>query len=116
MESNSKDGQIYLTRKSRKILLTGQKSAPHHNLRKPFWLSSVNYYILTAGISMVVFFLTWGVLHSVEEEMPWIASGFLSGLVLIFAVVLREFVFKKAYQRTQLVQKRISKNLLGMLH
>lgn len=60
---------------------------------------------------MVCFFLTWGVLHSVEEEMPWITAGFLSGLVLILAVVLREFVFKRAYQRSLSAQKRLEHNL-----
>lgn len=100
-----------MTRKHRKTLLAGQKTDQNHQSRKPFWLSSLNYYILTAGISMVCFFLTWGVLHSVEEEMPWITAGLLSGLVLILAVILREFVFKKAYQRSLIAQKRLDQSL-----
>lgn len=60
---------------------------------------------------MVCFFITWGILHSVEEEMPWITAGLVSGLILIMAVVLREFVFKRAYYRSLKEQKRLEHNL-----
>lgn len=87
------------------------KSATQLKLKKPFWMSSVNYYILTLGITIVSFFIIWGVLHALEEEMPWITAGIASGLILILAVVLREFVFKRAYQKTLLAQRRLDHNI-----
>ena len=71
----------------------------------------MNYYFLTLGITIAFFFLTWGILHAIEEEMPWITAGIVSGLILILAVILREFVFKKAYQKTLLAQKRLDHNI-----
>lgn len=108
---NSEARQNYLTKNARKGYLTNHRVESKIILKKPFWLSSVNYYFLTVGISIACFFITWGILHAVEEEMPWITAGVLAGLILILSVILRELVFKKAYNKTLLAQKRLDYNI-----
>jgi hypothetical protein len=100
-----------LTGKTKRAYLIQQSSNPRTKLNKPFWLSSVNYYFLTAGIAIAAFFLIWGVLHLLEEQMPWITAGVFAGVILILAVILREFVFKKTYQRNLIAQKMLDQNI-----
>lgn len=100
-----------MTRKSKSAYLNRKSVEPNVKLGKPFWLSSVSYYILTTGITIACFFITWGVLLAAEEETPWITAGIVAGLILILAVILREFVFKRAYHQTLLAQKRLDYNL-----
>jgi hypothetical protein len=103
--------QKHLTRKSRKTYPVGYSSEPKISLRKPFWLSSLNYYLLTTGIMLVSFFIIWGAFHVVEEEMALMTAGIAAGLILISAVVLREFVFKRTYRKNLFAQKRLDHNL-----
>lgn len=111
---NSEAGQNHLTRKSKRAYPVVRSVEPSIKKGKPFWLSSVNYYILSTGITIACFFLTWGILHAAEEEMPWITAGIVAGMTLISAVFLREFVFKRAYQKTLSAQKRLDYNLKGV--
>lgn len=103
-----------MTRKSKKTYLIRKPIEPRKRFEKPFWLSSLNYYILTIGVTIAFFFLIWGILHAAEEEMPWITAGIVAGLILISAVILRELVFKRTYQKTLLAQKRLDYNIKSL--
>jgi hypothetical protein len=65
--------------------------------RKPFWLPTINYYILSTAVAIIIFFVVWGVLHDEFQETPWIPAGIVSGGILIIAVVIRETILKKSY-------------------
>ncbi len=81
------------------------------NIRKPFWLSTSNYYILAVAITIALFFVVWGWLHSIEEETPWIPAGITASFALIFAVILRELILQRKLNKTLLAQKRLDYNL-----
>jgi hypothetical protein len=72
-----------------------------------FWFSPLNYYILTVAITIASFFTIWGVLHGLEDEMPWITAGIAASLVMISSVILRELILRKIYQKKGLVQNRL---------
>ena len=77
--------------------------------RRPFWISTVNYYILAVAISLAAFFLIWLILLK-EDETPWISAGFLASLILIFAVILRELILQKIYKQTISAQRQLDYN------
>ena len=86
-----------------------------HKLHRPFWLPASNYYVLSAAISIAVFFLVWGVLlDGAAEEAPWITSGIAASVILASAVVLREIVLRKARRRFLLTQNKLEANLKGV--
>ncbi len=85
-----------------------------HKLNRPFWLPASNYYVLSAAISIAVFFLVWGVLLDGAEEAPWIASGIAASIILASAVVLREIFLRKARRRFLLTQSKLDANLKGV--
>lgn len=108
---NSRAGQNHLTRNSKRAYHKGKSIDPNLRFGKPFWLSSVNYYILSTGITIACFFIIWGGLLAAEEETPWITAGIAAGLILIFTVILRELVFKRVYHKRLLAQKKLDYNL-----
>ena len=79
--------------------------------QRPFWLSPSNYYILTVAITIAVFFIIWGWLHSMGEETPYIPAGITASFILALAVLLRELVLQRAYQKSIQAQKRLDFNL-----
>lgn len=79
--------------------------------RRPFWFPASSYYILTAAITVAVFFLIWGVLIEGGEENPWILAGISASLILAGAVFLREVVLNKARQRYLLAERQLDKIL-----
>jgi len=66
---------------------------------RPLWFSAVNYYVLSAAITLCCFFLIWGIAHEVYGEMPWITAGIVSSVILIASVVIREFFMRRAFLR-----------------
>jgi hypothetical protein len=88
-----------------------KKSLLNVKNQRPFWLSPANYYILVVAITIAVFFVIWGWLHSVDEETPYIPAGISASFVLAFGVLLRELVLQRAYQKSILAQKRLDYNL-----
>lgn len=85
-----------------------------HKLNRPFWLPASNYYVLSAAVSIAVFFLVWGVLLDGADEAPWIASGIAASIILAGAVVLREVFLRKARRRFLLTQSKLDANLKGI--
>ncbi len=82
-----------------------------YQARQSFWLSAVNYYILSISIAIAVFFIVWGILHGADENLPWITAGVISSLILISSVILREFVLRKNHQKMIVAQKRLDSNI-----
>lgn len=82
-----------------------------NNFRRPFWFSTANYYILAVAISVALFFLIWGLLHNAADETPWITAGLISSLLLIGAVILREFILRKNYQQSFAAQRQMDFHL-----
>jgi hypothetical protein len=89
------------------IKLQAEKFPPNQT----FWFSPLNYYILTIAITIASFFTIWGVLHGLDEELPWITAGIAASLILIGSVLLRESILRKIYQRTLLGQKKLDYNI-----
>lgn len=82
-----------------------------YQARQSFWLSAVNYYILSISIAIALFFIVWGILHGAGEHLPWITAGVISSLILISSVILREFVLRKNHQKMIVAQKRLDSNI-----
>ncbi|MDQ6788136.1 MAG: hypothetical protein M3033_15130 [Acidobacteriota bacterium] len=82
-----------------------------YKYRRPFWLPASNYYVLTATITVGLFFILGGILHDEGEDAPWIASAIAASAVLIIAVFLREVILRKARMRYLLTQNRLDANL-----
>lgn len=74
-------------------------------------MSKVNYYFLTCAIAIAFFFIFWGVLHGLGEESPWIISGVFASLILIGAVIVREFVLINTYRERIKAQKKLDYQL-----
>lgn len=64
-----------------------------------FLLPNAGFYFLSAAIALVLFFLIWGVLLDTGEKSPWIFAGIFSSLILLAAVLLREFVWRDARRK-----------------
>lgn len=85
------------------------KRLPNRN--RPFWLPVANFYILAVAAAVAVFFVTWAILNAGEEEMPLLSAGLLASAILAGAVVLREFIIRRARYRLLLAQERIDRNI-----
>lgn len=85
----------------------------HRNTQfyQPFWLSALNYYVLSAALAIASFFIIWGILQGIEEDIPWITAGIVASLILMTSVILREFILRKAYQKSLIAQKRLDNNI-----
>jgi len=57
------------------------------------------------------FFLVWGILHDGGDETPWITAGIGSSFVLFGAVILREFVLRRARNRYHSMQRSFDRQL-----
>jgi len=82
-----------------------------YKYRRPFWLPASSYYVLTAAVTIALFFIFWGILNDEVEEAPWIPSGIIASVVLVIAVFLREVVLRKARLRYLQTQKQLDANL-----
>lgn len=82
-----------------------------YKYRRPFWLPASNYYVLTAAVTISLFFIFWGILKEEGEDTPWIPSGIISSVVLVIAVFLREVILRKARIRYLQTQKQLDANL-----
>lgn len=58
-----------------------------------------NYYILSIAVCGVVFFVAWGILNDLGDPTPWVFAGIIASVGLMTAVVLREFVLRRAHLR-----------------
>lgn len=70
-----------------------------NSMRRPFWYSTANYYILAVAIAVAIFFIVWGLLNNIAGETPWITAGVISSFFLIFTVILREFILRRNQQK-----------------
>ncbi len=77
----------------------------------PFWFSTTNYYVLTTSVSIASFFIIWGLLHGTEDTMPWITAGIVASLLMISAVVVREFVLRNIFRKRIHAQKQLDYQL-----
>lgn len=93
----------------KRVLANNYKN--NYKSARPFWLPALNYYILTIGFVLIFFILIWGVLRDENQDSPWITASVFSGLVFGGAVVLREFVLRKAHNRFLLAQRKLDYNL-----
>lgn len=92
--------------------VSARKPNRHINkYNRPFWLPASNYYILSVAVSLVFFFLVWGILLDEHDEFPLIVAGITACIVLSGAVFLREFVLKKARNQFLYTQKQLDKSL-----
>lgn len=85
--------------------------SPMQPYRRPFWLPATNYYVLAAAVTAAFFFLVWGMLHEGDEDTPWIIAGTGASLVLGGAVIVREFVLRKARHRYLITERKLDYNL-----
>ncbi len=63
---------------------------------RPFWLPASNYYFLSVALALAFFIVVWGVLHDNGDDTPWLSAGISSGIVLVGAVILREWILRRA--------------------
>ncbi|HQY68356.1 MAG TPA: hypothetical protein PLD38_13840 [Pyrinomonadaceae bacterium] len=79
--------------------------------RRPMWLPASNYYALTMAVVIAFFFLVWGILHDGGDETPWISAGIGASAVLFGAVILREWVMRRARNRYVTAQRNFDREL-----
>ncbi|MFZ1702309.1 MAG: hypothetical protein WBO10_07740 [Pyrinomonadaceae bacterium] len=79
--------------------------------RRPFWLPASNFYVMAVAISAAFFFVVWGILNDVGDQSPWITAGISASMLLCGAVILREFVLRRAHNRMLWEQKRMDARL-----
>lgn len=73
---------------------------------RPFWLPTSNYYVLATAVSIAFFFLTWGLLHDLGDQTPWITAGVGACMLLCIAVLLREVILRRTrYGRTNMTAR-----------
>lgn len=82
-----------------------------YKYRRPFWLSALNYYVLTLTAAIISFFVFFGILQEEGEDMPWLAAGIAAGIVLGAGIFLREVILRKARARYQLIEQQLDVNL-----
>ncbi len=80
-------------------------------LRRLFWLTASNYYVLAAAAAIAFFFLVWGIFHDGDGETLLMAAGIGASLVLGGAVVVREFFLRKARNRFLLIERNLDRNV-----
>ena len=78
---------------------------------RPFWVPASNFYILAAAVSIILFFIVWGILHEGGEETPWIIAGIAAGMFLGGAVFLREVVLRKNRRKYLIAERKLDYNL-----
>ncbi len=80
-------------------------------LRRLFWLTASNYYVLAAAAAIAFFFLVWGIFHDGDGETLLMAAGIGASLVLGGAVVAREIFLRKARNRFLLIERNLDRNV-----
>lgn len=64
------------------------------------------YYFLASGVTVGIFFLTWGILNDGRDD-PWIPAGVIASGTMITAVAVREVIFRIRQENVFLEQKRL---------
>lgn len=67
--------------------------------RRPFWLPAANFYVLAVAVSTAFFFLVLGILNDGGEDAPWFTAAIGTGIMFFGAVILREVIMRRAYNR-----------------
>lgn len=81
--------------------------------RRPFWLPASNYYVLAVSVAAGFFFVVWAVLDGLAIEMPWAVAGVSSSILMAGAVVLRETVLRREYNRFLREQRHLGRRTQG---
>jgi hypothetical protein len=56
---------------------------------RPFWIPSANYFAITFGFAVAVFFIVLGVLHEDQEDFSFVFAGICFFVVIVSAVLVR---------------------------
>jgi hypothetical protein len=84
-----------------------------HN--RPFWFPAQNYYLSVAAITIVIFFIIWGILsEGGEDDDPWLTATIVAISFTFSGVFLREILLKNLRKRYLLTQKRLDDNLANL--
>ena len=67
--------------------------------RRSLWMPASTFYVLATSISAAFFFLVWGILHDIGEEMPWVTAGVSSSILMSGTVILREIILRRNRNR-----------------
>ncbi len=73
---------------------------------RPFWLSRWNYISISTGISLIAFFVTWGILNDNNIDAPWIPAGVLAATIWSAAISVREVLARRARMKYLLAKER----------
>jgi len=80
----------------------------------PFWLPAPNYYLAVLVLTLLIFFVVWGVFSEGEEEFSWLSAIIIALSFSISGVFLREIFLKNVRKRYLLNQKRLDDNLANL--
>lgn len=81
--------------------------------RRPFWVPASTYYMMAVALSAALFFIAWGILHDSLVEAPHISAGISASIFLFGAVVLREFILRRARNRLLQDQRRLERGFVS---
>lgn len=84
---------------------------PRYKYRHPFWLPALNYYLLTVAVTIILFFIFFGILFEESEDLPLFPSAAAASIVLAVAIFLREVILRKARMRYLFAQRQLDSNL-----
>jgi hypothetical protein len=82
--------------------------------KRPFWLATSSYVMLSLAAAAAVFCLVWWLQE--DEESPWILAGLCACFTMALTVGVRELLLRKLYRRLQLENnrgERLAKNALA---
>ena len=83
-------------------------------LRRPFWLPALNFYILTAVVTAIVFFVVFELLREDGEENSFLPACLVAGTIFCAAVFLREFVLRNARKSYLAAQRQLDLNIKSL--
>lgn len=109
----TKDRSSFLPERSSQITRLNRTRNDVRDRRGPFWVPTVNYYLLAFGIAVCLFFLVWGVGQEGRGENSQTIAFVIAMTVLGGAVVLREFILRNARRNFYRDQKRLDRSLAG---
>lgn len=79
--------------------------------RRPFWMPAIIYYSLTVAAALGFFLFIWAVLAEGNEESPTIIAFSGAILLIIGAVVVREFYLREAQKRFVSAERKLEYSL-----
>lgn len=82
---------------------------------RPLWLAAANYYFVSIGVSVAVFFVAWIVMSESGEPVPYLGAGLVAVILLASSVLIREVVLRRHENRARTERALLDKRMRAAL-